>query len=72
MRQQKEEVERKVSVLDKELTAHAKKQYYEALITESQGDIDGAIRLWRGIINTFDSSTEFVKKSQDKLRKYRK
>jgi len=72
LRQQKEEVERKVSVLDKELTAHAKKQYYEALITESQGDIEGAIRLWRGVINTFDPSSEFVKKSQDKLRKYRK
>ena len=72
LRQQKEEVEKKVDVLDKELTAHAKKQYYEALIVESQGDIDGAIRLWRGIIGTFDPQGEFVKKSQDKLRKYRK
>ena len=54
LEQQKEDVQRKVSVLDKELIAHAKKQYYEALIAESQGDVSEAIRLWRGIINKFD------------------
>ncbi len=69
---QRNAIVNKVTMLDRELDSHAQRQFYEALISEGQGDIDDAIRMWREIIATYSSNSEFVGKSQERLRKYRK
>ena len=69
---EREVIQRNLAVLNNELHVFARRMYYESLLLESEGDVEGAVKMWKDIARTnkFDAGDEFVEKSLSKLRKY--
>ncbi|MBI2609123.1 MAG: FHA domain-containing protein [Deltaproteobacteria bacterium] len=72
LRLQKRKIEEKLEILNKELNAHAQNQYYQSLLFQSQGNMGEAVRVWKEIVTRYDIKSEYVKKAEEKLRKYGK
>ncbi|MBI2027070.1 MAG: FHA domain-containing protein [Deltaproteobacteria bacterium] len=65
-------IQRNLAALDNELHVFARRMYYESLLSESEGDVEEAVKMWKDIARTnkFNQDDEFVQKSLGKLRKY--